>query len=64
MITILVKFYNQLIRKEYYPKRWLRVLDVMLEREETYAWKTVDYSTNRSRYAVIDKNIFRIAFKF
>ena len=32
MIAILLQFYNQLIKKEYYPKRWLKVLDIMLEK--------------------------------
>ena len=32
MTEILVQFYNQLIKKEYYPKRWLKVLDIMLEK--------------------------------
>ena len=32
MISILVKYYNTIIKKEYYLKRWLQVLDVMLDK--------------------------------
>ena len=30
MTEVLVRFYNILIRNEYYPKRWLNILDVMI----------------------------------
>ena len=30
MIAVLVRFYNLLLRNEYYPKRWLDILDVMI----------------------------------
>ena len=30
--SILVRFYNTIITRNYYPKRWLQVLDVMLEK--------------------------------
>ena len=30
MTSILVRFYNLLLQKEYYPKRWLDILDVMI----------------------------------
>ena len=32
MTGILIKFYNVIVRKQYYPKRWLKVLDVMLDK--------------------------------
>ena len=32
MTEILVTYYNILIEKGYYPKRWLKILDAMLEK--------------------------------
>ena len=32
MTAILVEYYNILIREGYYPKRWLNILDVILEK--------------------------------
>ena len=32
MTGILIKFYNAIVRKQYYPKRWLKVLNVMLDK--------------------------------
>ena len=30
MINILVTYYNLIIKNEYFPKRWLNILDAML----------------------------------
>ena len=32
MTKILIKFYNTIIKKQIYPKRWLKVLDIILEK--------------------------------
>ena len=32
--SILLRFYNIIIQKEYYLKRWLKVLDVMLKKDK------------------------------
>ena len=32
MTNILVEFYNMILREGYYPKRWLNLVDVTLEK--------------------------------
>ena len=34
MTEILLKFYNLILVKQYYPKQWIKVLDVTLEKEK------------------------------
>ena len=34
IISILLQFYNIIILKEFYLHRWLKVLDVMLDKEK------------------------------
>ena len=32
MICILTSYYNKIVKTCYYPKRWLSILDVMIEK--------------------------------
>ena len=34
MLEVLVQFYNIIIKHNHYPSRWLKVVDVMLEKEK------------------------------
>ena len=34
MNMILIKYYNTIIKQRFYPKRYLKVLDVMLDKEK------------------------------
>ena len=34
LISILVKYYNTIMQKEFYPEYWLQVLDVMLDKDK------------------------------
>ena len=32
MTSILVRFYNTIVKKGYYPKRWIKLLAIILEK--------------------------------
>ena len=32
MINILIRYYNTIIKQQYYPKWWLKILEVMIEK--------------------------------
>ena len=32
MTAILVKYYNIIVQKQYYPKRWIKVLGIIFEK--------------------------------
>ena len=61
IVDVLVKCYNIVIKRNHYPRRWLKVVDVTLEKGKVPHLKKVDDIRNdRSRCIISHENVCRI----
>ena len=59
VVADLVKFHSIVIKHDEYPSRWLKVVDVMLEKGKVPRFKIENFRNDRGRFTISDENIFR-----